>query len=237
MEVELIVEGLGRLGSFQCRMTPTCLRENDTDMLKHGLFITFEGPEGSGKSTHSRLLCGFLRRRGYKVLYTREPGGTLISEKIRKILLDPKNKKIDVVCEMLLYMAARAQIVREVIAPALKKGKIVICDRFLDATVVYQGYAGGLDVKLIKDIGRLAVGGILPVITFLLDIDAGKGLSRAGKTKDRIERKSLLFHEKVRRGYLAIARKEPRRVKVMSAVGEIRETQEGIRSIVLAKIS
>ena len=202
-------------------------------MAKRGLFITFEGPEGSGKSTHSRLLCDFLRKKGYKVLYTREPGGTYISEKIRKILLDPRNKDMNVVCEMLLYMAARAQIVKEVIAPALKKGKIVVCDRFLDATTVYQAYAGGLDVKVIRDIGDLVTERRLPDITFLLDIDAEKGLRRAGKTKDRIERKSLIFHRAVRKGYLNIAKKEPGRVKVMQAIGDIQETQDKIKKAVL----
>lgn len=201
-------------------------------MANRGVFITFEGPEGSGKSTHSKLLCDFLRKRGFKVLYTREPGGTLVSEKIRKILLDPKNKGMDVVCEMLLYMAARAQIVKEKILPALKSGKIVICDRFTDATLAYQGYAGGLDLKTIKDLGGIVTKGISPGITFLLDIDAKEGLSRAGKTKDRMERKSLLFHKKVRKGYLTIARKEPRRLKILSAVGEIRDTQEKIRTII-----
>ena len=119
-------------------------------MPKRGLFITFEGPEGSGKSTHSRLLCGFLKKRGCNVLHTREPGGVKISEKIRKILLDPKNKDMDTVCEMLLYMAARAQIVEKKILPALKKGKIVVCDRFIDATLAYQGYAGGLGLNLLE---------------------------------------------------------------------------------------
>ena len=204
--------------------------------MKKGLFITFEGPEGSGKSTHSRLLCDFLRKKGHKVLYTREPGGTLISEEIRKILLDPKNKGMDVVCEMLLYIAARAQIIKEKILPALKAGKIVVCDRFTDATLVYQGYAGGIDLKTIKAINSIATKGISPGITFLLDIEAKKGLLRSGKNKDRMERKSLLFHKKVRQGYLTIARKEPRRVKILSAIGEIRETLEKIRKICHSKI-
>ncbi len=201
--------------------------------MKRKLFITFEGPEGSGKSTHSRLLCEFLKKQGLKVLHTREPGGTVVSEKIRKVLLDPRNKGMDVVCELLLYMAARAQIVREKILPALRKGKIVICDRFMDATMAYQGYAGGLDVRLIKDIGRLTTNGIKPDITFILDIDAKKGLSRSTGNKDRMEKKSLSYHKKVRKGYLSIAKKEPRRVKVVSALGEIAETQEKIRKIVL----
>lgn len=202
-------------------------------MMKKGLFVTFEGPEGSGKSTHSKLLCDFLRRKGFKVLYTREPGGTLISEKVRKILLDAKNKEMDVVCEMFLYMAARTQIVKEKISPSLKKGKIVICDRFEDATVVYQGYAGGIDVGVIRDIGRLSTLGLSPDITFLLDIEVKKGLKRAGKNKDRVERKPLKYHRAVREGYLSIARREPRRVKVMRAVGEISKTQDRIRDIVL----
>jgi len=205
-------------------------------MPKRGLFITFEGPEGSGKSTHSGLLCAFLREKGLKVLHTREPGGTPISEKIRRVLLDPRNKDMDVVSEMLLYMAARAQVVKKIILPALKKGEIVICDRFLDATLAYQGYAGGIDIKLIRQIGKLVTSGISPDVTFLLDIDTKKGLARAGKTKDRIERKPFLYHENVRRGYLAIARREPGRVKVLSAVGKTSETQTGIRRIVLKSI-
>lgn len=202
-------------------------------MTKRGLFITFEGPEGSGKSTHSRLLCGFLKKQGLGILHTREPGGTVVSEKIRKVLLDPRNKGMDVVCELLLYMAARTQIVKEKILPALKKGKIVVCDRFMDATTAYQGYAGGLDIKLIKDIGALATNGITPDVTFILDIDAKKGLLRSTGSKDRMEKKSLSYHRKVRKGYLNIAKKEPRRVKVVSALGEIAETQEKIRRIVL----
>ena len=205
-------------------------------MAKRGLFVTFEGPEGSGKSTHSRLLCEFLKKQGLKILHTREPGGTVVSEKIRKVLLDPKNKGMDVVCELLLYMAARAQIVREKILPALRKGKIVLCDRFMDATLAYQGYAGGLDIKLIKSIGSLVTDGLKPDITFILDIDAKKGLLRSTGSKDRMEKKSLSYHKKVRKGYLNIAKKEPRRVKVVSALGEIAETQEKIRRIVLRHV-
>jgi len=205
-------------------------------MARQGLFITFEGPEGSGKSTHSKLLCDFLRKRGYKVLHTREPGGVAISEKIRKILLDPRNKDMDTVCEMLLYMAARAQIVEKKILPALKKGKIVVCDRFIDATLAYQGYAGGLGLKLIRDIGRLVTKDISPDITFLLDIETKKGLLRSGKNKDRMERKSIAYHRKVRKGYLDIARREPKRVKIVRAVGKISDAQEKIRDIALCHL-
>jgi dTMP kinase len=206
-------------------------------MLKRGLFITFEGPEGSGKTTHSMLLCKYLRKNGYKVLHTREPGGTLISEKIRRILLDPKNKDMDAGCEMLLYMAARAQIVKEKILPVLEEGTIVVCDRFTDATFAYQGYAGGMNLKVIDNIANIVTKGLKPDITFLMDIDARAGLLRAGRSKDRIERKSILYHNKVRQGYLDIARKEQGRVKVISALGEIRETQEIIRKIVLKFIN
>ena len=201
--------------------------------MKYGIFITFEGPEGSGKTTHSRLLCGFLRKKGYKVLHTREPGGTLVSEKIRKILLDPKNKGMDVSCEMLLYMAARAQIVKQKILPALTQGKIVVCDRFTDATLAYQGYAGGMDLKVIENIAGIVTKGLKPDITFLLDIDARAGLLRAGRSKDRMERKSILYHNKVRNGYLSIAKKEPKRVRVVSSGGEITLAQEEIRKAVL----
>jgi dTMP kinase len=204
--------------------------------MKQGIFITFEGPEGSGKTTHSRLLHDFLRRKGYKVLHTREPGGTLIGEKIRKILLDPKNKNMDVACETLLYMAARAEIVKQRILPALKQKKIVICDRFTDATLAYQGYAGGMDIGTIDNIARLVTKGIKPDITFLLDIDSREGLSRAGRARDRMERKSILYHNKVRNGYLSIAKKEPGRIKVISATGEIKETQEIIRKTLNTKL-
>jgi dTMP kinase len=202
-------------------------------MLRRGIFITFEGPEGSGKTTHSKLLCGFLRKKGFKVLHTREPGGTLISEKIRKILLDPKNKGMDVGCEMLLYMAARAQIVKEKILPALEKGNIVICDRFTDATLAYQGYAGGMDLKVINSIASIVTKGLEPDMTFLLDIDARAGLLRAGKSKDRMELKSIIYHNKVRDGYLSIAKKEPKRIKILSSTGKMGQTQEEIRKAVL----
>jgi dTMP kinase len=169
-------------------------------MLKRGLFITFEGPEGSGKTTHSKLLAEFLMESGFDVLHTREPGGVFISEKIRDILLDPENKGMDMVCEMLLYMAARAQVVKEIILPAIEAKKIVICDRFIDATLAYQGYAGGIDIGSIKNIGEIVTKGLKPDITFLLDIDVKDGLFRAGKEKDRIEKRPLDYHKKVRDG-------------------------------------
>jgi len=203
---------------------------------RRGLFITFEGPEGSGKTTHSRLLCSFLKKIGWDILHTREPGGTAIGEEIRKVLLDPKNKDMDVKSELFLYMAARAQILKEKIFPSLKRGKVVVCDRFMDATLAYQCYGGALDIKSVSAIGNFVTGGITPDITFLLDIDPKKGFLRSGKVKDRMERKPLLFHRKVRRGYLAIAEKEPARVKVISSGGNVAETQEKIRRELLKSV-
>ena len=182
--------------------------------MSRGRFITVEGPEGSGKSTHSRLLCLHLKKSGFKVLQSREPGGTKIGEAVRKVLLDKKNKGISGACELFLFLAARAQIVEEIIRPALAKGYIVVCDRFHDATVAYQGYGAGLDLKLIDLMGNLATGGLKPDLTLLLDVETPAGLKRAG-LKDRMEVKPVRFHKRVREGYLKIAKKEPRRIKVI----------------------
>lgn len=198
-----------------------------------GIFITFEGSEGCGKSTQVELLCQFLRRKRKNVLHVREPGGIKISEKIRDILLDEKNKEMAKSCEVLLYMAARAQLVEEIILPALKKGKIVICDRFLDSTIAYQGYGCGIDIRFIEEIGRYVTEKITPDITFLLDMDTEKGLSRIKKAKDRIEQRSVDYHRRVRKGYLAIARKDPKRVKVI----EGHQTREKIQKIIQQYVS
>ena len=161
-------------------------------------FITFEGFEGSGKSTQARLLCRYLKSKGKNVLHIREPGGVVISEKIRGILLDVKNKGMGKICETLLYMAARAQLVEEIIAPALKKGRTVICDRFLDSTLAYQGYGAGVDLAFIRQTGKAATKNIAPDLTLLFDIPVKKGLARTGKVKDRIELRSLQYHNRVR---------------------------------------
>ena len=203
--------------------------------LKKGMLITFEGPEGSGKSTHVRLLCSYLRRKGFKVLHLREPGGTTIGEQIRRILLDPKNKNMDAVCEMLLYQAARAQVVSEKVLPALKEKVTVILDRFLDATISYQGFGAGCDMSLIRQIGKLVTFGIHPDLTILLDIGAKEGLRRS-RRRDRIEKKSLAFHRRVRKGYLKLARENPNRIKVVPLIWKIPKTQAAIRDIVDRKI-
>jgi dTMP kinase len=196
-----------------------------------GKFITFEGSEGCGKSTQSRLLCNYLRNKGCKVTYLREPGGVKISEKIRAILLDPANKRMSAECEMLLYMAARAQVVAEIIKPALQKGRIVICDRFLDSTVAYQGYGLGVDTAIIRSIGAFATTGIKPDLTFFLDLCVKKGLRHRAGCSDRIEQRNLAYHERVRNGYLKIAASEPRRVKIVKVEDKKSETQQKIREI------
>ncbi len=183
-----------------------------------GLLITLEGNEGAGKSTQIKLLQDYLKKKGVPVFLTREPGGTAIGDGIRQILLDNKNKSMTPTVETLLYMASRAQLVEEVILPQLKAGKMVLCDRWLDATVAYQGYGAGVDVKWIESLGQKATQGIQPILSLFLDLPLEIGLKRAKSHKpaDRMEKKAFLFHQKVRKGYLAIAKKEPRRFKRLS---------------------
>ncbi len=190
-----------------------------------GKLIAFEGAEGSGKSTQMDLAHQLLKKNKIATLLLREPGGVKISEKIRKILLDCKNENMADACEVLLYMAARAQLVDEVIAPALKKGKIILCDRFLDSTVVYQGYGNGVDLDFIRRVGQFATQGIQPDLTLLFDIAAKKGLARIKREKDRIEKRALTYHERVRKGYLDIARREPSRIRCIPAQQSREEIQ------------
>lgn len=198
--------------------------------LKKGLFITFEGPEGCGKSTHSRLLRDFLNRRSYNCVLTREPGGTKAGEEIRSLLLHSDGVKISDLAELFLFEAARSQIVEELIRPSLAKGKIVICDRFSDATVCYQGYAGGVDLKSIETLNDVATCGVTPDITILLDIDTITGLKRAkGKGTDRMERKRIAYHRRVRSGYLKLAKRYHGRIKVIKVDGDIEDTQLRVR--------
>jgi len=204
------------------------------------LFITFEGVEGSGKTTQIQRLKRYLARKGISCKVTREPGGPPISEKIRKILLDPNHRKLTPFSELLLYEAARAQHINEVIKPLLKKGIIVLCDRFNDATLAYQGYGRKIDLTLIEKLNHLASQGIKPDLTFLLDCPSDLGLKRAvqrnrisrNEKEGRFEKEKIQFHHRVRKGYLAIARKEPQRVRVIDTrVGE-KKAFEKIRKIV-----
>src|SRR3989338_7778286 len=169
--------------------------------MSRGILITFEGGEGTGKSTHIRFVTSYLRKKRKKVVVAREPGSTPIGEQIRSVLLHPKNKRMSVAAELFLYLAARAQLVEEVIRPALKQGKIVISDRFEDSTMAYQGYAGRFPMKTLKRLCKASRGTVMPRLTFLLDVDVRTGLKRSGRG-DRMEQKSVGFHERIRRGYL-----------------------------------
>ncbi len=199
--------------------------------LKKGLLITFDGPEGSGKSTHSSRINDELLWRGYDVVYTREPGGTLLGKKIRDILLEKDEISLGKAAELFLFEADRAQHVEEIIAPALAAGKIVICDRFSAATFAYQGYASGTDIKIILDMDYLATTGIVPDLTILLDVDVKIGLERARgqSSPDRMEKKPLEFHEKVREGYYSIAEEHPGRIKLIEARQDINRTYELVK--------
>lgn len=200
--------------------------------MKKGIFITLEGAEGSGKSTQARRLLAYFRRKKIPVLFIREPGGVKISEAIRRLLLDVKNSEMTKVCETLLYMAARSQLVEEKILPALKKGKVVLSDRFLDSTLVYQGYGHGVDMDFIRRMGYIVTQGLTPDLTLVFDLPAEKGLSRTGKVKDRIELRSLNYHQRVRQGYLKLARREPKRIKVIRVNKGKKEIQDIVRSYV-----
>jgi len=199
-----------------------------------GVFLTFEGSECCGKSTQAKLLYRYLLRKGCRVVFLREPGGTRISEMIRRILLDPANTAMSASTELLLYMASRAQTVRQVIKPALARGSIVLCDRFLDSTIVYQGYGLGMDLSFIRSLGRFATDGIKPDMTILLDLPLKTALGGIGAKKDRIERRAYAYHQKVRNGYLALARREPQRVKIVKVAPEKADTQAAIRREVTA---
>ena len=192
-----------------------------------GLFISFEGPDGAGKTTQARLLAEQLLGCGLKVVLTREPGGTPIGEEIRKLLLNPSFAEMTVACEALLYGAARAQLVSDLIRPALKRGEIVISDRYLDSSLVYQGLAGGEDPAMIIGINYWATGTLLPEVTFLLDLEAEQGLARLQKEApasgtgpragDRIEQRGLDFQRRVRQGFLQLASREKKRFFVVPA--------------------
>ena len=202
--------------------------------FKKGIFISFEGIEGSGKTKQSRLLYEYLRKSGYKVILTGEPGGTQIGLKIRDLLLSVENRKMTPVSELLLYNASRAQHIKEVILPALKKGFIVITDRFIDSTKAYQGYGRGIDLKLIEFLEKIVTEDIRLDLTLLLDLDVKIGLKRnrgINKT-DRLELEDVKFHKRVREGYLKIAAKELERIKLIDATDSIEEIHLKIIDIV-----
>jgi len=204
------------------------------------MFITFEGIEGSGKTTQIRAAADWLKNRGIDCLCTREPGSTVIGAKIRGILLDPENRDLDHMAELLLYMADRAQHICTVIRPALAQGKTVLCDRYFDATLAYQGYARGLDRNLLKNLHSLLFDNLQPDLTLLLDLPVQTGLHRAWKqihngertaAESRFEAEKLAFHEKVRAGYLDMAQKEPQRFRIIDASLSPEQVREQIIDI------
>ncbi len=197
--------------------------------------MTFEGIEGCGKSTQIRLLSEFLKQQGFSVHLTREPGGSSIGRKIRKLLLDRRNEQLVSMAELLLYAADRAQHCEEVIRPLMQSGKIVLCDRFMDATTAYQEGGRRLPSKLVSNMNRLAAGGLIPRFTFLIDCPVSVGLSRARKRaerahdyQDRFERIEISFHERVRRRYLKIAREEKKRLIVIDGSQSIEQVHQKI---------
>lgn len=201
------------------------------------MFITLEGIEGSGKTTQINHIAEFLNFWGIQYIITKEPGGTSIGEKIRAILLNPDHNRIDPLTELLLYSADRVQHIKEMVIPMIQKGKTIICDRFCDSTTVYQGFSRGLDINLINHLNQLVLCGLKPDVTFLLDLPAEAGLERAWKqiksghrpdAETRFEKEKLVFHEKVRKGYLELADMEPDRFVIIDASTDENRVKETI---------
>jgi dTMP kinase len=208
----------------------------DSHLKQRGRFITFEGMDGCGKTTQLRLFAQFLREQGREVVETVEPGGTAIGQQIRRILLDPSSVEIHARTELLLYFASRAQNVEQVIRPALAAGKVVLCDRFTDSTLVYQGCGRGLDTQIVRDLDRIACQGLKPDATVLIDIDLETSLHRArrrnervGPAESRIDEEGAAFHERVREGYLALVEAEPERIAVIDGRAGVQEVAQRIR--------
>ncbi|HEY3152195.1 MAG TPA: dTMP kinase [Candidatus Binatia bacterium] len=203
-------------------------------------FITFEGGDGTGKSTQIRALENYLVGRAHSCVVTREPGGTVLGNLIRKMLLDVGSHEIASSAELFLYLADRAQHVSKVILPAIKGGNIVLCDRFTDSTVAYQGYGRGIDLSLLRQLNDIADRGVRPDLTFLLDCPAHIGLARTARRQramgqrqeDRFEREKIEFHDKVRVGFLEIARAEPKRFRLVDATRSIEEVTLEIKKII-----
>lgn len=199
--------------------------------MKKGLFITFEGIDGCGKTTQIELLKEELEKKGYTVLLTREPGAKGLGEKLREILLN-YDGEVSSNCESFLFLADRAQHVDTIIKPAINNGTIVLCDRHTDSTVAYQGYGEELDLEQIYQLNKIATNGVVPDITFILDIDIETSLQRIGKGRDRMENAGREFFERVRNGYIEISKQEPERVKLLNGNSPIKEIQNTISNYV-----
>ena len=199
--------------------------------MQKGLFITFEGADGCGKTTQINLLKDYLENKGYSVLLTREPGGKGLGEKIREILLNYDGIVADR-CESFLFLADRAQNIEVIIKPAIEKGQIVLCDRHTDSSVAYQGYGRGLDIEQIKILNNLATGGMQPDLTLVFDIDVETSMKRVGNEKDRMESSGKEFFNRVRNGYLELAKNEPNRMKVVDSTVSIDEIHQEVIKII-----
>lgn len=199
-----------------------------------GLFITFEGADGCGKTTQMKLLAEYLQKQGHDVVLTREPGGKGLGEKVREILLNYDGEVSDR-CESFLFLADRAQNIDIIVNPAVEAGKIVLCDRHTDSTVAYQGYGRGLDLDRINLLNNIAVNGRKPDLTFVFDIDTETSMKRVGKEKDRMESAGLEFHNRVREGYLKIAQQESERIKVIDASKSIEEIHKEVLNKIAKK--
>ncbi len=206
--------------------------------MDKGFFITFEGGEGSGKTTQSELLCNNLKQKGFNVTRTREPGGTILAESIRDILLKGDKDKMSSLTELYLFAAARRDHIDNIIAPSLKNNEIVICDRFIDSTTAYQGYAGNIDLNLINSINNFTIGSIIPNITYIFDIDPNVGLQRSINTTSeeiRFEEKDIRYHKKIRSGFLEIAKNNSDRCVVIDAAQELKTIEEFLLNLTLKK--
>lgn len=209
-----------------------------TPWVVHGLFVTLEGPEGSGKTVVARRLAEELGRRGRRVVLTREPGGTRLGERVREILLGRADLEIDPRADALLFNAARAQLVAEVIRPALSAGSVVLCARFADSTLAYQGYGAGLPVAELRDLARIATGGLDPDLTVLLDVDPEVGIQRkAAGARNRFEAIDLDFHRRVRAGFLELAEAEPRRWRVVDSSRHIDRVFDDVLGLVATAVA
>ena len=205
-----------------------------------GYFITLEGPDGSGKTSHVQPLAEFLQSHGYSVVTTREPGGTEIGDQVRRVIMDMKNKGMNPRTEILLFQASRVQIIEQVIRPALLAGKVVICDRYADSTMAYQGYGHQTDLIFLRQLLNFTTGGLQPDLTLLLDLDARKGLQRRQKSGgewNRLDDYEVEFHERVRRGYHQLAKQEPERWVTVDASIDLSSLQALLREIVLDRLS
>ncbi len=206
-------------------------------MKRQGFFITFEGPEGSGKSSQAKWLVQALRRRGRQVVFVRDPGSTVLGQRLRRVLLHTRRVRISPLAEALLFIAGRIHLVEEQIRPALRRGCVVICDRFHDSTMAYQGYGGGLGIAWLNQLGRRAIGGVMPRLTIVLDVPTSVGFSRIKGRRDRMEQKARAFHQTVRNGFLRLARREPRRFIILDATQAKRRIQQQMLAVVLSRLS